>query len=124
MPIQRVQTIPACRRDDNRGKGRRPDPSQAFRGCRRRCYRGAKPARDFMNMTTSHDGPPDVLDRDLELGPDDWQGRGFYFLLNALVIPRPIGWISTVSKAGILNLAPYSHFNLMGSNPFYLAFAS
>lgn len=74
--------------------------------------------------STSHDGPPQVLDQPLELGPEDWQGRGFYFLLNALVVPRPIGWISTVSKEGVLNLAPYSHFNLMGSNPFYLAFAS
>jgi flavin reductase (DIM6/NTAB) family NADH-FMN oxidoreductase RutF len=70
------------------------------------------------------DGPPEVLDRDLEIGPDDWQGRAFYFLMNALVIPRPIGWISTVSANGVRNLAPYSHFNLMGSNPFYIAFAS
>jgi len=44
--------------------------------------------------------------------------------MNALVVPRPIGWMSTVSAKGVLNLAPYSHFNLMGSNPFYLAFAS
>ena len=44
--------------------------------------------------------------------------------MNALVVPRPIGWISTVSASGVRNLAPYSHFNLMGSNPFYLAFAS
>jgi flavin reductase (DIM6/NTAB) family NADH-FMN oxidoreductase RutF len=76
-----------------------------------------------MTLTT-HDGPPDSLDRDLEIGPDDWQGRAFYFLMNALVIPRPIGWISTISASGVKNLAPYSHFNLMGSNPFYCAFAS
>jgi flavin reductase (DIM6/NTAB) family NADH-FMN oxidoreductase RutF len=76
-----------------------------------------------MTLTT-HDGPPATLDRDLEIGPDDWQGRAFYFLMNALVIPRPIGWISTLSASGVKNLAPYSHFNLMGSNPFYCAFAS
>lgn len=70
------------------------------------------------------DGPPAALDRDLEVGPDDWQGRAFYLLMNALVIPRPIGWISTQSASGVKNLAPYSHFNLMGSNPFYIAFAS
>jgi len=75
-------------------------------------------------MTTSHDGPPATLDCDLEVGPDDWQGRAFYFLMNALVVPRPIGWISTISGSGVKNLAPYSHFNLMGSNPFYCAFAS
>lgn len=72
----------------------------------------------------SHNGPPAILDGDLEVGPDDWQGRAFYFLMNALVIPRPIGWISTLSARGVKNLAPYSHFNLMGSNPFYCAFAS
>jgi flavin reductase (DIM6/NTAB) family NADH-FMN oxidoreductase RutF len=72
----------------------------------------------------TQDGPPDTLDRDLEIGPDDWQGRAFYFLMNAVVIPRPIGWISTISASGVKNLAPYSHFNLMGSNPFYCAFAS
>ena len=31
--------------------------------------------------------------------------------LNAIIIPRPIGWISTLSEDGIPNLAPYSFFN-------------
>jgi len=75
-------------------------------------------------MSSSADGPPQILDRDLEAGPEDWQGRAFYFLMNALVVPRPIGWISTLSASGVKNLAPYSHFNLMGSDPFYVAFAS
>jgi len=75
-------------------------------------------------MSDTHDAPPAILDRPIEVGPDDWQGRAFYFLMNALVVPRPIGWISTISKSGVRNLAPYSHFNLMGSNPFYCAFAS
>lgn len=44
--------------------------------------------------------------------------------MTALVIPRPIGWISTISAAGVRNLAPYSYFNLMGSDPFYVAFGS
>ena len=29
----------------------------------------------------------------------------------AIVAPRPIGWIGSVSKAGVKNLAPYSYFN-------------
>ncbi len=29
----------------------------------------------------------------------------------ALVAPRPIGWISTLGKNGVVNLAPYSFFN-------------
>jgi flavin reductase (DIM6/NTAB) family NADH-FMN oxidoreductase RutF len=34
-----------------------------------------------------------------------------YDPLKALVAPRPIGWISTLSQDGVLNLAPYSFFN-------------
>ena len=30
---------------------------------------------------------------------------------NALITPRPIGWITSVDTAGIVNLAPYSFFN-------------
>jgi flavin reductase (DIM6/NTAB) family NADH-FMN oxidoreductase RutF len=42
----------------------------------------------------------------------------------ALIAPRPIGWISTVSKTGICNLAPYSYFNAFAEDPHYLAFGS
>ena len=75
-------------------------------------------------MSASHDAPPQALDRPLEVGPEDWKQREFYLLMTALVIPRPIGWISTVSAGGVRNLAPYSYFNLMGSEPFYVAFGS
>src|SRR5262245_65583429 len=75
-------------------------------------------------MAASHSAPPQVLDRPLEVAPGDWEGREFYLLMTALVIPRPVGWISTISEAGVRNLAPYSYFNLMGSDPFYVAFGS
>jgi len=42
----------------------------------------------------------------------------------ALVAPRPIGWISTVSKAGVVNLAPYSFFNAVSEDPHFVMFAS
>ena len=42
----------------------------------------------------------------------------------ALVGPRPIGWISTLSKDGVANLAPYSFYNAFGHNPSYVAFGS
>lgn len=42
----------------------------------------------------------------------------------ALVAPRPIGWISTRSLDGSLNLAPYSYFNALSDNPWLVAFAS
>lgn len=38
-------------------------------------------------------------------------------LYNALVVPRPIGWISTVSGDGVVNLAPFSFFNLVAGDP-------
>lgn len=44
--------------------------------------------------------------------------------LKAIVSPRPIGWISTVSAAGVPNLAPYSFFNQLCSRPPILAFAN
>ncbi|WP_375421248.1 flavin reductase family protein [uncultured Sphingomonas sp.] len=44
--------------------------------------------------------------------------------LNAIVAPRPIGWISTVSAAGVRNLAPYSFFNLVNYHPPLIAFSS
>jgi len=75
-------------------------------------------------MTASHDAPPTTLDRPLEVGTCDWTQREFYLLMSALVIPRPIGWISTISAAGVRNVAPYSFFNLVGSDPPYVAFGS
>ena len=43
---------------------------------------------------------------------------------NAIVGPRPIGWISTQSAAGALNLAPYSFFNAFNYVPPIVGFAS
>ena len=44
--------------------------------------------------------------------------------VKALVAPRPIGWISTLSRKGVANLAPYSFFNLVASGPSIVAFSS
>lgn len=44
--------------------------------------------------------------------------------IKAIVAPRPIGWISTLSKSGVANLAPYSFFNAVGGNPPMLMFSS
>ena len=43
--------------------------------------------------------------------------------MNALVMPRPIAWISTVDQDGVPNLAPYSYFNLVCADPPYVMFA-
>jgi len=42
----------------------------------------------------------------------------------AIVSPRPIGWISTISSNGVPNLAPYSFFNAISSDPHLIAFSS
>jgi len=42
----------------------------------------------------------------------------------AIVAPRPIGWISTISASGSPNLAPYSFFNAVSAAPPMLAFSS
>ena len=41
-----------------------------------------------------------------------------------VIVPRPIGWISTMSRAGQVNLAPYSYFNGFNSWPQIVGFAS
>ena len=43
---------------------------------------------------------------------------------NSLVIPRPIGWISSVDKDGVYNLAPYSFFNAVSYSPPTVMFSS
>ena len=42
----------------------------------------------------------------------------------ALVFPRPIGWVSTLSKNGIANLAPYSFFNAIAYEPPQVMFSA
>ena len=42
----------------------------------------------------------------------------------ALIFPRPIGWISTIDKNGITNLAPYSYFNAIADEPPQVMFCS
>lgn len=46
-----------------------------------------------------------------------------YKLCSGLVVPRPIGWIGTLSTDGVANLAPYSFFNLIGNDPMHVAFS-
>jgi len=45
-----------------------------------------------------------------------------YPILASLVCPRPIAWVTTLNDDGSVNLAPFSFFNLMGSEPPLLVF--
>jgi flavin reductase (DIM6/NTAB) family NADH-FMN oxidoreductase RutF len=42
----------------------------------------------------------------------------------ALIVPRPIGWVTTMSRKGEINLAPYSYFNAFNSSPGVIGFSS
>ena len=47
-----------------------------------------------------------------------------YNPLKACVVPRPIGWLTTISAAGVVNLAPFSFFNLLSYDPPFLMFSA
>ena len=47
-----------------------------------------------------------------------------YDPLKALVAPRPIGWITSISGRGEVNLAPYSYFNAVSTRPPIVLFSS
>lgn len=46
---------------------------------------------------------------------EEW--RPVYRLLTALVCPRPIAWVSSISSDGVANLAPFSFFNVVCAKP-------
>ncbi|ESU18793.1 hypothetical protein FCR2A7T_21960 [Flavobacterium cauense R2A-7] len=60
----------------------------------------------------------------MHFDPDLIDQKATYKLLTGAVIPRPIGWISSVSKDGIPNLAPFSFFNAVGEDPPHVLFST
>src|ERR671916_960560 len=53
------------------------------------------------------------------------QGHGLpHDPFKALVVPRPIGWITAMSARGELNLSPYSFFNALSDRPHIVGFSS
>ena len=53
--------------------------------------------------------------------------KGYPFKIDpfkSLVFPRPIGWISSINKNGVANLAPYSYFNAVADEPPQVMFCS
>lgn len=45
-----------------------------------------------------------------------------YKLLTALVVPRPIAWVTSLGATGLTNAAPFSFFNVLGNDPPIVAF--
>ncbi len=60
----------------------------------------------------------------MQISVKDTDSDVLYKLLTGLVIPRPIGWISTVDENGINNLAPFSFFNVVGEDPPHVMFST
>ncbi len=53
----------------------------------------------------------------ISIVPTDLEPRAAYRLLISVVVPRPIGWASTIGANGALNLAPFSFFNAVSNMP-------
>ena len=59
----------------------------------------------------------------MNVQPQDLPAKEFYRLLITTVAPRPIAWVSTISRDGVLNLAPFSFFNVICATPPILGFS-
>ncbi len=60
----------------------------------------------------------------MNVQPNELSPREFYRILIHCIAPRPIGWISSLSKDGVPNLAPFSFFNALCATPPLLGFCS
>lgn len=60
----------------------------------------------------------------MDIRPDAENRRTIYKIMIGSILPRPIGWISTISSEGRPNLAPFSFFNAICSNPAHVLFCS
>lgn len=60
----------------------------------------------------------------MEIDPQETSSKNIYKILTGAVIPRPIGWVSSISEDGIPNLAPFSFFNAVGEDPPHVMFST
>lgn len=60
----------------------------------------------------------------MEFDPQNLEQSAIYKLLTGAVIPRPIGWVSSIGEDGINNLAPFSFFNAIGDDPPHVMFST
>lgn len=60
----------------------------------------------------------------VDFDPQQTDASAFYRLLNSVVIPRPIAWVSSRSAGGIDNLAPHSFFTVACTDPPIVQFTS
>jgi flavin reductase (DIM6/NTAB) family NADH-FMN oxidoreductase RutF len=60
----------------------------------------------------------------VDFDPRELDALAFYRLLNSIVIPRPIAWVSSRSADGVDNLAPHSFFTVACTDPPIVQFTS
>lgn len=53
----------------------------------------------------------------MKIDPKDLDKKGLHDLFMSVILPRPIAWISTVGENGVNNVAPFSCFTSLSSNP-------
>lgn len=59
-----------------------------------------------------------------DFDPAQMSSRDFYQLLTAVIVPRPIAWVSTTSIEGVDNLAPHSFYTVASVDPPIVQFTS
>jgi len=58
----------------------------------------------------------------MEITPEKYPWNSIYKIMIGSILPRPIGWISTIDPTGRPNLAPFSFFNAVCGNPPHVLF--
>ncbi|MGU7778598.1 flavin reductase family protein [Burkholderia sp. PU8-34] len=53
----------------------------------------------------------------MNIDPHELDTEAIYRILKGVVVPRPIGWVSSVAADGVANLAPFSFFTVVSRKP-------
>ena len=57
----------------------------------------------------------------MRIDPAELGAERIYRLMTGIVVPRPIAWVTSLSRSGVLNLAPFSAFTFVSQKPPMLA---
>jgi flavin reductase (DIM6/NTAB) family NADH-FMN oxidoreductase RutF len=57
----------------------------------------------------------------MQIDPTELGAERIYRLMTGIVVPRPIAWVTSLSRSGVLNLAPFSAFTFVSQKPPMLA---
>lgn len=56
----------------------------------------------------------------MQIDPAQHSEADNYKILTNVVVPRPIAWVTSLARSGVVNLAPFSFFNAVSSDPMYV----